>query len=175
MPRDTPLAISSSVPPSSFESETPLRCDSASHNAFSTPLLAISCPRIVASSAGQSEADEIVLPISAGATKSEITCHAVSVVSELYPGVSLAVTSPQPLAPSATTSTRIILRWCETPKLVSNGAFNRICTSRKVMDSIFITLQKVGPVFFVEFESNGRAAIDNVRWKLLANPCLNFL
>src|SRR5580704_11651675 len=175
MPRDTPLAISSNVPPSNFESETPLICASASQRAFSTPLLAISCPRILASSAGQSEAALIVFPISEGATKSEITCQAVSVVSELYPGVSLAVTSPHPLTPSATTSTRMILRWCETPKLVSNGAFSRICTSRNVMDSIFITLQKVCPLHFVKLESHGRAAVGNVRKELLADPCLNLL
>src|SRR5208282_2778862 len=43
------------------------------------------------------------------------------------------------------------------------------------MDSILIRLQKVGPLLFVELESNGGAAVGDVRQKLLTNICLDFL
>ncbi len=43
------------------------------------------------------------------------------------------------------------------------------------MDSIFITLQKVRPLFLVELESHGGAAIGDIRHKLLAHAYLNLL
>src|SRR5580704_729698 len=66
-------------------------------------------------------------------------------------------------------------RWWETPKLVSNGAFRRIWTSRKVMDSIFIRLQKVGPVLCVELKPNRCAGVGKVCGELFANLRLDFL
>jgi hypothetical protein len=69
MPRDTPQTISSDVPPSpsSVRERHPFDLD-------------LRIPeRIFHAALGEAT----VFPISEGATKSEITCHAVSVVSEL--------------------------------------------------------------------------------------------
>src|ERR1039457_6318178 len=97
MPIETPQVISSRLPPSNVDKGNPLCWDSTSQRAFSTPALAISCPRTPAHRAGTSTALASSLPITCGARKSLITCHAVSVVSELKNGLSIAVTSPQPL------------------------------------------------------------------------------
>src|SRR6266481_5907906 len=65
-------------------------------------------------------------------------CHAVSVVSGLYPGVSPATHSPQPVTPSTLASTSTMRRSSVRVVLVSNGATSFILTSRNVISRIRI-------------------------------------
>src|SRR5579864_2540475 len=102
-----------------------------------------------------------------------MTCHAVSVVSELNRGLSMLVISPQPLTPSATSSTSTILRSWVTPKLVSKGVLRRMRSSRSVMLSIFIRLQKVSSEFGGHFECCNRECVVEELFQFEAKLPLN--
>src|SRR4030088_3504219 len=72
-------------------------------------------------------------------------CQAVSVVSGLYPGVSPATHSPQPITPSTFTSTNTMRRSSVRIVLVSNGATNFIRSSRSVISRICISCDVPSP------------------------------
>src|SRR5882762_5435801 len=91
---------------------------------------------------GISEAEPTSLPRMRGTRNPRMISHAVSTVSELKKGPSEAVTSDQPVRPSARTSTRTTVRSWVTPKLVSKGDLRRILSLRRVIDSIRMGLQK---------------------------------
>src|SRR6266566_1225649 len=97
---------------------------------------------------GISAAQPISFPRSKGTRNPRMISHAVSTVSELKKGSSKAVTSDQPVRPSARTSTRTTVRSWVVPKLVSKGDFRRILSLRRVIDSIRMGLQEMNQEFF---------------------------
>src|SRR5713101_8279 len=149
IPTDTPEAISSRAPPNNFASGTPRCFASASQTAVSNAALAMLCPRTGSSSAQTSAAAENLRSLTNGQTCSRRMCHAVSVVSGLYPGASPATHSPQPITPSTFASTNTIRRTSVRIVLVSNGATSFIRSSRKVISRICI----VRDLFFPQLRS----------------------
>src|SRR6267154_2861429 len=97
---------------------------------------------------GISAAQPISFPRTKGTRNPRMISHAVSTVSELKKGSSKAVTSDQPVRPSARTSTRTTVRSWVVPKLVSKGDFRRILSLRRVIDSIRMGLQEMNQEFF---------------------------
>src|SRR5439155_22331436 len=92
---------------------------------------------------GISAGKSISFPRSKGTRNLRMISQAVSSVSELKQGSSKAVTSDQPVRPSARTSTRTTVRSWEVPKVVSRGDFGRILRLRRVIDSIRLGLQEM--------------------------------
>src|ERR1700677_2433631 len=140
IPSDTPHGITSRTPPSSRESEIPLRCASMSQSAFSSVALAMGLPRTRRKIFGQSPPCSGVAAASIGPSSFTITCQQLSVDSAEKNGRSPAVHSPQPDNPSDRTSARTMRRLLVTPKLVSNGRTSGTCSSRRMIASIFIIL-----------------------------------
>src|SRR6266446_46671 len=91
---------------------------------------------------GISAAQPISFPRTKGTRNPRMISHAVSTVSELKKGSSEAVTSDQPVRPSARSSTRTTVRSWVMPKLVSKGDLRRILSLRRVIDSIRMRLQE---------------------------------
>src|SRR6266849_2786015 len=149
IPTDTPEAISSRFPPNNFARGTPRCFASASQTAVSNAALAMLCPRTGSSSAQTSAAAENLRSFTNGQTCSRRMCHAVSVVSGLYPGASPATHSPQPFTPSTFASTNTIRRTSVRIVLVSNGATSFIRSSRKITSRICI----VRDLFFPQLRS----------------------
>src|SRR5208337_1588461 len=152
MPRETPQEMLSRTPPMSWEREMPSRCASRSQMAFSSAALAMGLPRTARKMRGHSPPCSGDSAASMGPSSLTITCQAVSVDSPEKNGRSPAVHSPQPVSPSDCISASTILRLRVTPKLVSNGRTNGMCTSRRIMASILIRssrsfrVKKEGPV-----------------------------
>src|SRR5690348_16299300 len=130
---ETPLAISWRTPPISFQSGRFFCLASASQIAASRAPLAMLWPRTQLSIGQTSEASVNSLPRSKGQRKSRRICHAVSIVSGLYAGVSPATHSPQPATPSTSASTSTIRRVSVRSTLVSKGVTSFMRISRSVI------------------------------------------
>ena len=122
---DTPHVISAFVPPICRHKGCSASFASRSQMAASTPAFAIRFSRIGASARRTCAADWICAASSSGTMYFVVISHAVSIVSWLKNGCSMATHSPYPASPRrSNTLTRRMRRRVARPKLVSNGALS---------------------------------------------------
>src|SRR6202790_2733596 len=164
IPIETPEAISSRTPPSSFANGTSFCLASASHTADSSAAFAMLCPRTGSNMSQTSAAPENSFPRINDQRWSRKMCQAVSVVSGLYVGVSPATHSPHPLTPSTSASTNTMRRSSVRFVLVSNGVTSFILSSRRVISRIRIRAKS--PLLPFTLSKNGLLKIAPRRQKI---------